>query len=80
MILPILTYGADIWGYEDLKMIENVHLSFIRKVLCCKKGTPICMLYGETGRQPLLIDIKVKAITFWGKLLTGNLSKISSIL
>ena len=30
-VLPILTYGSEVWGYENLDMIEKVHNEFLRK-------------------------------------------------
>ena len=28
-ILPILTYACEIWGFEKLHLIENVHIEFL---------------------------------------------------
>jgi hypothetical protein len=38
MIEPILLYGSEVWGYENLKILEQIHLKFL---LCIKKGTII---------------------------------------
>ena len=27
-ILPILTYACEMWGFEKIHMIENVHIEF----------------------------------------------------
>ena len=37
------------------------------------------MVYGELGRYPIDIDIKVRMITYWSKPILGNPSKISSL-
>jgi hypothetical protein len=29
-ILPILLYGSEIWGFENVDIIERVHLHFCR--------------------------------------------------
>jgi hypothetical protein len=29
-ILPILLYGSEIWGFENIDIIERVHLHFCR--------------------------------------------------
>ena len=31
-ILPILTYASEVWGFENLDMIEKVHNDFLRKI------------------------------------------------
>ena len=35
------------------------------------------MVYSETGCKPLYIDIKVRMITFWHRLISSDVSKIS---
>ena len=35
------------------------------------------MVYGEFGRFPLSIQVKVRMLKFWAKILTGKNSKIS---
>jgi hypothetical protein len=37
------------------------------------------MVYGELGRYPLEIDIKVRMISYWCKLIQGKQSKLSTI-
>jgi len=29
---PILLYGSEIWGYENIKIIEQVHLQFWKRI------------------------------------------------
>jgi hypothetical protein len=35
------------------------------------------MVNGELGRYPLDIDIKVRTISFWAKLISGKQTKLS---
>jgi hypothetical protein len=30
MIEPILIYGSEAWGYENLKFIEQIHLKYCK--------------------------------------------------
>ena len=76
-IVPILTYGCEIWGYGDLTIIERVHTDFMKYILNVKKCTPHIMLYGELGRFPIAITIKKRIISFWSKLLLDKASKLS---
>ena len=52
-VLPILTYGCEIWGFGDISCIEKVHTDFLKRILHVKKSTPHVMIYGELGRNPL---------------------------
>jgi hypothetical protein len=38
------------------------------------------MIYGELGRYPLSINIKVRMISFWCKLVNSQGDKLSSTL
>lgn len=37
------------------------------------------MVYGELGRYPLDIDIKLKIVSYWCKLVSDKETKLSSI-
>ncbi len=76
-VLPILIYGSEIFGYENIEILEKVHNNFLRKITNARKSTPMAFLYGELGRYPIAINIKCKMISFWNKLLTGKEEKIS---
>jgi hypothetical protein len=45
-----------------------------------KTSTPNYMIYGELGRYPVEIDIKIRIISFWAKIICGKQSKISCIM
>ena len=40
----------------------------MRNILKMKSSTPLFMVYGEFGRYPLEIQVKVRMIKFWSKL------------
>jgi hypothetical protein len=43
-------------------------------------STPNYMIYGELGRYPVEIDIKIRIISFSAKIICGKQSKISCIM
>lgn len=67
-VKPILLYGAEIWGFGKLDLIERVQLKFLKYILKLKRSTPNYFVYGETGCMPLSIDIEEKIISFWSRL------------
>ena len=62
MVLPVLLYGCEIWGYEKLESIEIFYRKFLRYILKVNSQTTNCMVYGETGRTPLNIIIKTRMV------------------
>ena len=38
------------------------------------------MVYGELGRYPIEIDIELRIISYWTKLIRGKESKLSTIM
>ena len=69
-IQPMLTYGAEVWGVEtDLKIIEKVHLFALKRFLNVSSRTPNNLVYGETGRYPLSVNILTKSVKFWLRII-----------
>ena len=79
-ILKPILYGCEIWGFSYLDTIERLHLKFCKYVLCVYKSTPNVMIYGELGRYPLSISVKVRMITFWANVINCNTSKLTGVL
>ena len=80
VVKPILLYGCEVWGFGDNRVIERVHLKFCKTILNLKKSTPDFMIYGELGRYPLEISIKMRIINYWTKLVSGKPEKLPVIL
>ena len=67
-ILPILTYGAEIWGCKYYKVIEKVQSKFLKRQMGLGQGTADVAVYGETGRLPIAIHCHLRCFKFWLKL------------
>ena len=66
----MLSYGAGVWGVDaDTTPIERIHLFALKRFLNTSLRTPNVMVYGETGRYPLFVNIYVKCIQFWLRIL-----------
>ena len=57
-----------IWGYENSKILEQIHLKFCKRILKFRNTTPNFIVYGELGRFPLEIRVKLRTISYWCKL------------
>ena len=76
IILPILLYGCEIWGYEDIECIEVFYRKYLKYILRLNIQTTRCMVYGEAGKKPLSITIKSRMVCFWHKIMVGVKNKL----
>jgi hypothetical protein len=78
MVKPMLLYGLEIWGFsKNIDCLEKIQLSFCKLLLRLKSSTPNYMIYGELGRFPIEIYVKIKMVSFWAILLLGKETKLS---
>ena len=68
IIQPILLYGCEVWGFTKNALIEKLHMKFCKYILYVNTKTPNSTVYGELGRFPLIINVKVRMIAFWAKM------------
>ena len=76
LVLPVLTYAAEVWGYHSSTNIELIFSKFCRRILCVKQSTNLNALYGELGRVPMYVYRKFIMIKYWLKILTMNENSI----
>ena len=69
MILPILCYGSEIWGYQYYDTLERVQRKWCRKLLGVPSHTTNEAVLGECGRLPIYFHTLKRCIRFWVKLL-----------
>ena len=79
-VLPIALYSCEVWGLENIQLIEHLHNEFLRRITNLRRSTPIYMLYAELWRTPVEIYIKSQLIGFWLSLVNGKETKLSKIL
>ena len=75
LILPILNYCSEAWGFIQANAVERVHLQFCKKFLGVKKSTQNDFIYGEYGRTSLLVKRQYVIFKYWFKILNCNENK-----
>lgn len=80
LVLPILLYGCEVWGFESIDQIDVFYRKFVKYILKLNKYTPNCMIYGETGRMPIQNIINSRMISFWNRIKSGKVTKYSYVL
>ena len=79
VIQPILLYGCEVWGFTKNTLIEKLHMKYCKYIMHLNNKTPNFMVYGELGRFPLIINIKIRMVTFWAKLhFSSNMNKLAT--
>lgn len=66
---PVLLYSSELWGMNDCHVVESVHLQALKRFLHLPPQTPNIIVYGETGRYPISITAKIRAIKYWLRIL-----------
>ena len=69
MVIPILCYGGELWGFEYAQQIESFHGQFCKTFLSLPSHINNSMALGECGRLPLCTTYYVKPIKYWCHIL-----------
>ena len=80
MVSPIMTYGCEVWGNQNIDSLETVHMKFCKFVLGVNKSTTNAMVYGELGRHPLQVEITLGILCFWARIVTNECQKLSVMI
>jgi hypothetical protein len=67
-VLPMLMYGAEIWGFQEYEVLEKAHLFACKRFLHVGLQTPNKMVLGDLGRYPLYITSAMRCVKYWLKL------------
>ena len=80
LVLPILLYGAEIWGFENSIKFEKLHTKFCKIILHVSGSSSNIMVLGELGRFPIEYHIKQRILNYWGKIITTKDYRFNKIL
>ena len=72
LILPILNYRGEVWGFSQANAIERVHLQFCKRLLGVKNTTQNDFIYGELGRTSCITKRYILIIKYWFKILLSE--------
>jgi len=76
LIMPILNYGSEVWGFSSGMSIERVHMQFCKQILGVKRCTQNDFVYGELGRRNCQSARYVNIIKYWIKLIRTSENKL----
>ena len=70
MIKPILLYGCELWGHENIEQTEVFHRKFFRRLLGVRKSTTKAITFGDLGQQELQFRRRQRKAFFGKNFLT----------
>ena len=80
LVLPVLTYGCEVWGFNNISQINVIQRKFIKSILPLNSNTTNSLICGETCTLPISYHIKSRMINFVMRLLNGKQSKLSCVM
>ncbi len=69
MVVPIMLYGSEVWGYKYYKVIEDVQTYFCKILLGLPKQTSNNAVMGDCGRFLLAEKYHKRCLKYWFKIL-----------
>ena len=69
MVKPVITYGAEIWGFNMHKCVEDVQVKYGRFMLGLPSSAPRASILGDCGFTPIHVDCILKAVKYWLRLI-----------
>ena len=79
LVVPIITYGCEVWGIYNYGEVEKIHYKFRKYILGVRQQTSTAAVLGELGRFPLSVLCKEKALKFWCKIMNSPKSLIRNV-
>ena len=68
-VKPMLLYATEMWGWKSVDSVETAHMFACKRILSVSDRSPNHMVYGETGRHPILIEAKIAAVRYCLKVM-----------
>ena len=68
-ITPILLYGCELWGLEQMEQIERVQIYACKRFLNASLKSCNAAVMGDCGRYPIYITTFKRCIKFWLRII-----------
>jgi len=68
LVVPIITYGCEVWGIYDLCKVDELHYKFCNFILSVCLQTSNAAVLGDLGRLPLSLICKQRTLKFFSSV------------
>ena len=68
-VIPVLDYGAEVWGIYNCSELERVQVSAARTFLGLNRYTPILGIEGDIGWDSCQLRVNILILKYWNRML-----------
>ena len=72
LVKPVVLHDTEVWWCKSDDILERLQPRFFKYMLSVNKYTCSSMIYRELGVTPLSIDVKIRMVVYWAKLVSSN--------
>lgn len=76
LVLPVLMYGCEVYGFRQYEEIERVHRKYIRWTLGLAPWTGISAIMTETRSLPIFVTTAMRALTYEARIQSSPCSML----
>ncbi len=76
-VVPVLDYGAGVWGYKKLEVCDKIQQRACRYYLGVHQKAPLHAITGDIGWTSCVIRRHVEMIRLWNRLVNMEDSRIT---
>ena len=80
LILPILNYSSEVWGFHKANNIERIHTQYCKRILQVKRCTQNDCVYDVLGRFNVAFNRYVRTVKHWLKITSSEDLKYGKII
>ena len=66
-VIPVLDYGAEIWGIYNYSELERVQVSAARTFLGLNRYTQILGIEGDIGWDSCQLRVNISILKYWNR-------------
>lgn len=76
MVLPVLLYGSEIWGYKSRIEIEKVQIKYCKFALGVGPSAANAAVLGDCGRVSIGVLSRLRCMKYWLKIIAMENSRL----
>ena len=62
IVTPILLYGSEVWGFENIRNVEKIQIRFYKLLLGLNGSVSNVVTFSELGKFPLRVLCKERIL------------------